>query len=202
MRHQTLPADQLALFEMPVFLPKESTPGGFLYKEDFLSVAEEKELLEIFKTLPFTHDTFNGYEAFRRTVGYGWTSRPELPDFIVPLRDRAAAFAGIDPATLDSALISEYTPGAAIGWHRDKTSDKSVKGHVVGVSLAAGCHFRLRRARWSGPKPGGEIVGYDRFGVIAEPRSVYCMRGESWSRWQHSIPRVEALRYSITFRDF
>jgi len=34
----------------------------------------------------------------------------------------------------------------------------------------------------------------------AEPRSAYLMRGPSRTEWEHSIPAVDELRYSITFR--
>jgi alkylated DNA repair dioxygenase AlkB len=194
MPQKIAPDGQLALFDAPVLLPPD-TPGGFLYREGFLSVAEEARLLEIFKTLPFRPAEYEveaagiSVEAKRRIMGYGWDSHPELPAWMMPLRDRAAAWVGIEPATLDSALINEYSPGTAIGWHRDKPTH----GHVVGVSLGAVCQFRLRR------KNG---AGWDRFSVPAAPRSVYCMRGESRRDWQHSIPAVSALRYSITFRDF
>lgn len=167
---------------------RKAMPGGFTYQEEFMSVGEEVALLEIFKSLPFRHATHHGYEAHRRIVGYGWHGGG-LPDFIEPLRQRAAAFAGIAPGKILSALISEYSPGAAIGWHRDKPTI----GHVIGISLGSTCQFRLRR------KNG---VAWTRFAVPARGRSIYCMAGESRRDWQHSIPAVEALRYSITFRDF
>src|ERR1700744_4197147 len=96
MRQQQNTADQFALFETPVLLKPEITPGGFLYKENFLTPEEEQELLQIFQTLPFHHATHQGYEAQRRIVGYGWENRPELPAFIKPIRDRAAAFVGLN----------------------------------------------------------------------------------------------------------
>jgi alkylated DNA repair dioxygenase AlkB len=34
----------------------------------------------------------------------------------------------------------------------------------------------------------------------ARPRSIYVMSGPSREVWEHSIPAVEAQRYSITFR--
>ena len=44
---------------------------------------------------------------------------------------------------------------------------------------------------------------HDRAAVIAvelAPRSLYVMRGDVRWRWQHQIPPVKALRYSVTFR--
>jgi alkylated DNA repair dioxygenase AlkB len=84
-------------------------------------------------------------------------------------------------------LVTEYGPGAGIGWHRDK----GVFGEIVGLSLLAPCVFRLRRAvgtRW------------ERVNVVAEPRSAYLLSGAARTTWEHSIPAVDALRYSITFR--
>lgn len=178
---------QPALFTTPVLLPP-NTPGGFLYRENFLSPHEEANLLTLFQTLPLRHDEQTGYQAKRRYIGYGRGGTP-IPEYLQSVRNRAAAFAGIAPSTLTSALVQEYTPGAAIGWHRDKPTH----GHVLGVSLGSACQFRLRRQRGQ---------NWQRFTVTAEARSIYCMRGESRTHWQHSIPPVEALRYSITFRDF
>jgi alkylated DNA repair dioxygenase AlkB len=187
--NQTFGGEQPALFDAPFFMPEEAMPGGFLYQENFLSAEEEAALLEMFKVLPFRNAIHNDFESHRRVVGFGWDSHPDMPGFLLPIRERAERFAGLKPGQLDSALISEYSPGTAIGWHRDKPTI----GHVIGVSLAGACQFRLRRQRGT---------TWDRFSVPAQPRSIYCMRGESRTDWQHSIPPVEALRYSITFRDF
>ena len=40
----------------------------------------------------------------------------------------------------------------------------------------------------------------ERHALEALPRSLYLMDGEARSQWEHSIPPVEARRYSITFR--
>jgi alkylated DNA repair dioxygenase AlkB len=106
----------------------------------------------------------------------------------LPVRDRAARFAGLDPAVLQQALVTEYSPGAAIGWHKDK----GVFDDVVGISLGAPCTFRFRRAL-----PDGK---WERRNLVLEPGSSYLITGESRTEWEHSIPPVEALRYSITFR--
>ncbi|MDP3136537.1 MAG: alpha-ketoglutarate-dependent dioxygenase AlkB, partial [Burkholderiaceae bacterium] len=79
------------------------------------------------------------------------------------------------------------SPGAGIGWHRDKP----VYGQVIGISLLAPCVFRFRRATdntWA------------RINLTAAPRSVYLLSGPARTLWEHSIPPVSALRYSITFR--
>ena len=110
-----------------------------------------------------------------------------VPDFLAPLVGRVATFAGLPVESFRHALVTEYTPGAGIGWHRDRPPAVA----IAGVSLLSPCTFRLRRKvadRW------------DRASIIAAPRSAYLMSGPSRSDWQHSIPEVEALRYSVTFR--
>jgi alkylated DNA repair dioxygenase AlkB len=86
-------------------------------------------------------------------------------------------------------LVTEYGPGAAIGWHRDK----AVFGEVVGLSRLAPCTFRLRRAI-------GESE-WERVSLVAAPRSAYLLSGPARTEWEHSIPPVAALCYSITFRN-
>ena len=92
------------------------------------------------------------------------------------------------PERLQQALVTEYEPGAAIGWHRDKP----VYGQIIGVSLLSPANFRLRR------KVGSH---WERASLIVEPRSIYVLDGAARSEWEHSIPGVDALRYSITFRN-
>lgn len=167
----------------------KAMPGGFSYQEDFLSVEEEQELLKTFLSLPFRNAEHQGYEAQRRVVWYEWGHDGAAPAYMHGLIARAAAFAGIEARTITSALINEYSAGATIGWHRDKPTI----GHVIGISLNSTCTFRLRRKNGS---------GWDRFSIPARERSIYCISGESRRDWQHSIPPVAALRYSITLRDF
>jgi alkylated DNA repair dioxygenase AlkB len=129
-------------------------------------------------------------------VSYGWgydfnqralTPAEDIPGFLLPLRERAAAFAGLLPDQLRQVLLTEYDAGASIGWHRDK----KVFGDVLGISLLSSCRFRFRRKAGS---------SWQRISLTAEPRSVYLLRGPSRTEWEHSIPAVNALRYSITFR--
>jgi alkylated DNA repair dioxygenase AlkB len=89
---------------------------------------------------------------------------------------------------IQHVLVIEYQPGASIGWHRDK----NVFGDIIGVSLLSPCRFRLRR------KTGST---WERVTLDAEPRSAYLLSGASRTEWEHSIPAVDALRYSVTFRN-
>jgi alkylated DNA repair dioxygenase AlkB len=188
--------DQLTLFESGP-TPRGDLPEGFRYEADLLSRDEERTLLEQVRTLPFREFEFHGHLGKRRTVSYGWRydfaaealrEAEPMPAFLLPLRERAAAFAGIAAERLQQVLVTEYDAGAGIGWHRDK----AVFGDVVGISLLAPCTFRLRR------KMG---ASWERVSLEAEPRSAYLLRGPSRTEWEHSIPPVGALRYSITFRN-
>ena len=173
-----------------------TAPEGFAYRPEVVAVQEERLLIEHIGRLPLTAFDFHGYTARRRTVSFGWhydfgrrtlEQAEAIPEWLLPLRAAAADFAGLPPEQLPHVLVLEYGPGAAIGWHRDK----AVFGDVIGVSLLAPCRFRLRR------KAG---VKWERVSLVVEPRSAYLLRGPSRTEWEHSIPAVDALRYSITFR--
>ena len=170
-------------------------PDGFVYQANFLSEAEEPELLRRFDSLPFQPFDFHGYIARRRILEYGWeydfgtrrsSATKPLPDFLLPLRERAAAFAGISPSELVAAVITEYTPGSPIGWHRDVPQFEI----VIGISLGGAARMRFKPY-----KAEGKIVS-----VTLEPRSIYAISGAARWKFQHSIPAVAELRYSITFR--
>ena len=64
---------------------------------------------------------------------------------------------------------------------------------VCGISLGAACRMRFRPF----PAPGARKRALS---LEIAPRSAYVLRGDVRWRWQHSIPAVSALRYSVTFR--
>jgi alkylated DNA repair dioxygenase AlkB len=172
-------------------------PAGFRYRPELIGAAEEDALLAHVRELPFREFEFHGYTGKRRVVSFGWRydfsarhlqKADDMPEYLHALRESAAAFAGLEPEAFPHVLITEYSPGAGIGWHRDK----GVFGQVVGISLLASCVLRLRRR--IGEKK------WERVNVSAEPRSAYFLSGQARSVWEHSIPPVDALRYSITFR--
>ena len=176
--------------------PPTHLPDGFRYAPDLISADEEGVLVREVERLPFREFQFQGYVGKRRVVSFGWRydfnertlhEARELPPFLLPLRQAAARFAGLSPDQLAHALVTEYAPGAGIGWHRDK----GVFDDVIGVSLVSPCVFRLRR------KVGD---AWERVSVTAEPRSAYLLTGAARTEWEHSIPEVDTLRYSVTFR--
>lgn len=186
-------AQQSSLFEAPPVLPP-----GMVYRPEFVTPEEERELAAWLDRLPFKPFLFQGFEGKRQVHSFGWQydfSRSHLlkaddvPAELQPLRARAAALAGHRPEDLQQVLINKYEPGAPIGWHRDRP----VFAEVVGVSLLNPCVFRLRKRT---------AEGFERINLTLEPRSAYLLKGPSRTEWEHSIPPAEALRYSITFRNF
>jgi alkylated DNA repair dioxygenase AlkB len=182
---------QLSLLE-----PLSLLPEGLEYRAELVSPEDEAEFLEHFRKLDFREYEFHGYFGKRRVVSFGLRYDPnegavrsteDIPGFLLPLRQKAADFARLAPSELQQALVTEYTPGAAIGWHRDRPAYRD----VIGVSFCSSCRFRLRRKRGS---------GWERAALLVEPRSVYLLRGPARTEWQHSIPPAERLRYSVTFR--
>jgi len=181
-----------------LFEPTSKYPAGFRYAEEFISRAEERCLVEHLQRLEFKPFEFQGFLGKRRIVPFGWRydfnggglqQTNDIPNFLLPLRERAAAFADLQRTDLQQVLVTEYQPGAPIGWHKDR----SVFGELVGVSLLSACTFRFRR------KAG---AGWERSSIVLAPRSAYLLHGPARTEWEHSIPAVMELRYSITFRNF
>jgi len=173
-----------------------AVPEGLRYQPALISRKDEAALVERVRELPFREFEFHGYLGKRRVVSFGWKydfssqrlqKADEIPDYLLSLGALAALFANLEPEAFQQVLVSEYADGAGIGWHRDK----AVFGQVVGISLLAPCTLRFRR------KVGGN---WKRANLCAEPRSAYHLSGPARSEWEHSIARVDTLRYSITFR--
>ena len=189
-----MPQAQLKLFDAPPVLP-----DGMRYATTVITTSDEAELVSFIGTLPLKPFEFaGGFLGNRRIVSFGWRydyqaqrlaeSQP-IPPQLLALRRRAARFAGRAEDSFQQVLVTEYAPGAGIGWHKDK----GMFGDIVGVSLLVPCNFRLRRRQGT---------GWERVSLIAEPRSAYLLSGVSRSVWEHSIPPLDRLRYSVTFRNF
>lgn len=115
---------------------------------------------------------------------------PPLPSFLLPLRDKIAAWLDIPAEEFTHGLVTEYRPGTQLGWHRDVPQFAV----IVGVSLAGPCRMRFRPYR---PRRNKKESA---FALDLEPRSAYVMRNEARWGWQHSIPTTKELRYSVTMR--
>lgn len=190
-------ATQQKLFDTATTLP-----SGFVYRPDFLTPYEEAALIGYIEDLPLHHSVGSaGYEAKRRIIHFGWSydfnegkliAGPPLPPWLTPTARKIAKWLDIPAKYVVEALVTEYPPTAAIGWHRDNETFDS----IVGISLSGWCRLRLRpiRTRFR-RREAKDVIGLD-----IEPRSAYVLQKDSRWNYQHSVPPVPALRYSITFR--
>jgi alkylated DNA repair dioxygenase AlkB len=181
--------------QFSLFADKPLAPEGLRYAAEFISSEREKELIAHIAALPLQPFQFGQYEGKRRVASFGnrydYTLRRLQPAEPIPLWLQSIVtevekFGG--PGTeIGQILCTEYDTGVGIGWHRDKPQ----YDRVFGLSLGSSCKFRFRR-------PAG--TKWERFTLEAAPQSIYVMSGPARSDWEHSIPAVEAPRYSITFR--
>ncbi len=188
--------------DLDLFEVAAKVPDGFIYRQNFISEAEEQELIREIQSVHLTAFKYYQFTGKRRLASFGWqyefgkneiTTAPDMPAFLLPVRIRAGTLFNIDPNSLMQTSIIEYSTGSPIGWHRDI----SQFGFVVGISLGAACRMRFRkynRARSRSLKRD-EILS-----IELEPRSIYLMSGASRELWRHSIPPVKDLRYSIMMR--
>ena len=161
-------SDQHTLFQQLAPFPE-----GFRYQEELLSSEEERSLVAQIETLPFREFEFRGFLGKRRTVSFGWRydfnvrelqRADSVPTFLRGLGQKAAKFAGLRPEALQHVLVTEYSPGAAIGWHKDRPEFED----VIGISLGIPCVFRFRKQKGR---------GWGRASIELRPRSAYLLRG-------------------------
>ncbi len=180
---------QADLFEPPGL-------AGLTQADAIVTKSEEQALIAAIDGVELSPFRFHGWLGKRLTASYGWRydfdtasfgPADPIPDWLLPLREKAAEFARLEPDDFVQALLIRYDPGAGIGWHRDRP----VFEHVLGISLGAPATMRFRRRR-----PGG----FDRASALLAPRSIYHLTGEARHEWEHSIAEMEAARWSVTFR--
>jgi alkylated DNA repair dioxygenase AlkB len=173
-------------------------PSGFNYRDDFITDAEERDLLAALADVTFADFAMHGVVARRRVAFFGQsydrTEAAPLPAFLTPLRASIAHWSGLDPDLFAMALINEYRPGTPIGWHRDAPQYDI----VAGVSLLSACRMKFRPYR--SPDAPTSPRRRATHQVVLTRRSAYLMTGESRQAYEHHIPPVAEFRYSVTFR--
>jgi hypothetical protein len=174
------------------------TPLGFHYRQDFITDAEERGLLEEISGVEFSDFEMRGVVARRRVAFFGQSydraAAGPLPEFLLPLRAKTAHWSGVDVDAFAMALINEYRPGTPIGWHRDAPQYDI----VAGISLLSSCRMKFRKyLSRSVSTPPRRSATHE---IVLDRRSVYLMTGESRQAYEHHIRPVAQLRYSITFR--
>jgi DNA oxidative demethylase len=179
-----------------VFPPVSEQLQGLIYRGGFISGDEESELLAFVRSLRFRNFEMRGFAAKRRVIHFGFhysferfnvTPADPIPQELNEIRLRAADLAGIPAEEFAEALVTEYQPGAGIGWHRDAPPF----GIVAGISLGGECRMRFQRGKGAERKTAA---------IVLEPRSIYLLTGESRAQWEHTISPMKIERYSITFR--
>ena len=169
---------------------------GLACHQEVITAAQEAALVARIDDGALSPFRFQGWFGKRLTRSFGWSydfdngcfaECEPIPDWLDPLRRRAAGLAGIDAGRLVQALLIRYDPGAGIGWHRDRP----VFDQVIGISLGAAAKLRLRRRTHK---------GFDRVSVPLAPRSLYHLSGEARHDWEHSLAPMLDSRWSVTFR--
>jgi alkylated DNA repair dioxygenase AlkB len=175
-------------------------PPGLHYRDNFITEADERVLLDAIAHIAFSDFEMRGVVARRRVAFFGQSydrmAVGPLPTFLLPLRIRIAQWAGVDPDAFAMALINEYRPSSPIGWHRDAPQYDI----VAGISLLSACRMKFRPYR----SPTSTMLRSGRRSATHEialaRRSAYLMMQESRTAYEHHIPPVAVLRYSVTFR--
>lgn len=169
---------------------------GLTGRNGIISTAEEAALIARIGAedlMPFKFQQWTGKRlthSFGMNYDFekgGFADADPMPDWLTPISERAAQFAGLDQDSLVQALLIRYDPGAGIGWHKDRP----VFEHVVGISLGNAAALRLRRRT---------VHGFERATAPLAPRSIYHLSGEVRHLWEHSIAAMDVPRWSITFR--
>jgi alkylated DNA repair dioxygenase AlkB len=168
---------------------------GFGLARDAITPEEEARLIALIEDCnprSYPGDELGGLRA----ISFGWSydlatgafspSAP-IPEGFLQVRAIAARFAGLQPEELVQCLLNRYERGAEIPWH----CDKPIWDDVIGVSLGGATTMRFRK-----PSNGA----YEHAEAWLEPRSIYLMRGEVRSLFDHSIPPMTERRWSITLR--
>lgn len=169
---------------------------GLAQENDFITPQEERTLIERIDEAGLNPFRYQQWTGKRLTCSFGWSydfqtgkfaPTDPIPAWLLPIKGRAAHFAGLGPDDLVQALLIRYDPGAGIGWHRDRP----VFEHVIGISLGQTATMRFRR------RNGGQ---FERIAAELAPRSIYLLQGEARHEWEHSIAEIEETRWLITFR--
>jgi len=184
----------------PPRLFERDLPDGFAYRDDFITDTDERELLDAMAGVAFSDFEMRGVVARRRVAFFGQSydraAAGPLPAFLLPLRAAIARWAGVDADAFAMALINEYRPGSPIGWHRDAPQYDI----VAGVSLLSACRMKFRPYRSRASTEPGSPRRLATHEIVLARRSAYLMTKASRSAFEHHIPPVAALRYSVTFR--
>ena len=179
------------------------TPAGLLYLDDFLTPADE---LDLIAHVDAAHDQWL-HDLSRRVQHYGYRYHYKqrtvtADDYLGPLPPWLAsvaaslAAAGLVDRIPDQAIVNEYLPGQGIAKHVD--CPPCFGPRIATISLGSDCIMQLRHKE-------------HLHEILLRTRSVLVLAGEARDRWTHEIPkrksdRVDGVavprsrRLSLTFR--
>jgi alkylated DNA repair dioxygenase AlkB len=184
-----------------LFPIERKLPEGFTYYENFISIEEERTLLDTIRNIDLKPMLFQGFEAKRKVASFGFdysfdkgqlTKGKEIPTEFDWLISNVGKHLNIQGSAFAELLVTEYPAGSVINWHRDAPPFDI----IAGISLASTCIFKLRPY---------EKARQNRKAIVSmevAPRSLYVMKGVSREEWQHCTAPTPGLRYSITLRTF
>jgi len=182
-----------------ILFPEQFYPEGFAYYPEFVTAEEEDFLLNEIQRIDLHPLIFQGYEAKRKVASFGfdWNFQTRqlsigksIPSTFGFLLEKVGKKLSRSADEFAELLITEYPVGSVINWHRDAPPFDV----IVGVSLLSDCVFRFRPY---------DKTKRNRRSVISVPlsrRSLYIMQGPCRTDWEHSIPAMHQIRYSITLR--
>lgn len=147
---------------------------GLTCVRDYISAAEEADLLDIIDSRPWARVQKRAVQAY----GVGSGCAAQLPGWLLALSERLA-FDGFAPAAYDQCIVDEFLPGQGMSAHVDSVAGV---GHTI-ASLSLGAplvmEFRHSAARIRVP-------------VLLPPRSLLLMSDAARYRWRHGV----SARYS------
>ena len=181
---------------------KTTVPDGLVYMPEFITEAEEKELIEIIDNEEWLEDT----QMKRRVQHYGWkydykarqidasSQIGELPPWAHELATKlhSEGWVKIVP---DQVIVNEYVGKQGIAKHADS---KSFADDIATISLLESWEMNFHK---------GESKEKNKIVRLLEQRSVAVMSGDARYKWTHEIPkrqkesgRKRGRRISLTFR--
>src|ERR1700722_11406642 len=173
--------------------------AGFRYIPDVISTADEKSLVQRFENLPLRPFEFPGYRGNRRIYTFGHRyvfagqeprADASIPDYLLPLTDVASRISGVPAEAFEQLMVTEYAPGAGIGWATDrrmKISSQCRFSHLA----HCGCVGGWGRAGSAGPRMSSHdrcICSMARCGTAGSTAS---------RRWTFCATPVPCVRFAL-----
>eukprot|EP00050_Salpingoeca_kvevrii_P013304 m.27897 g.27897 ORF g.27897 m.27897 type:complete len:213 (+) comp4849_c0_seq1:61-699(+) len=197
---------------------------GILLQPDFISEAEEAEIVAFLESQPWTKLRRRSVQHYGVCFRYGSNDvhgeAPPLPPWCEWLLPRfAVAEHGFDTGPPEQLTVNRYEPGEGIPPHVDGTD--GIAEPVVAISLLSPAVMEFThpdRGLWgevnvdSPAKPAIPChAASDKHNIVLPQRSLLVMRGEGRFVWRHSIrcrkideiggeTVARGLRISLTFR--